>query len=317
MLKGTRGMTPDKPHQPYDNLLKRLVENQSNVILPLLLPGLVGEVLEELNIEVLIPPRRTDRVYKTRPRLAEGEPEIAHLEYEVSVNGKTDRRRLVYHALLYEKHDLPIRSILIARFEGSMVTPPLRELRGEEEILCFRYHVLPLWKLDARVYVEQHAVPLYGLLPTMQGLSDELLFQAIDEMVEYYRDLETHLRDELLCFRVLLARAQRLPEDEMLRVERRIRMFDPLLEDDPWVKEKVAEGVLKGIAEGEARGELEAFKRVLLSLIGTRFPSLIVLAETAAARAKQPDALNVLVVQISAANEEQAARNLLEKFLAS
>ena len=46
---------------------------------------------------------------------------------------------------------------------------------------------------------------------------------------------EAHLRDELLCFRVLLVRAQRLPEAEMLRVERRIRMSDLLLEDDPWI----------------------------------------------------------------------------------
>lgn len=128
-----------------------------------------------------------------------------------------------------------------------MVTSPLIEIRGQEEILSFHFRTLPLWKLDARVYVQQRAIPLYGLLPTMQQASDALLLQAIDDMVQFYGDDEAHLRDELLCFRVLLARAHRLPEAEMLRVERRIRMFDPLLDNDPWVKEKLAEGETRGL----------------------------------------------------------------------
>ncbi len=86
-------------------------------------------------------------------------------------------------------------------------------------------------------------------------------------------------------------------------------MFDPLLDEDPWIKNKVA--------ESEARGELQALKRVLLTLVQTRFPTLNELAEATVARATQPDALNVLVVQISAAADEPTARGLLEKFLAS
>lgn len=163
------------------------------------------------------------------------------------------------------------------------------------------------------MYVERGAVPVYGLLPTMQGIRDELLLQAIDEMVQYYGDDEAHLRDEFFCFRVLLGRAQRLPEAEMLRVERRIRMFDPLLEDDPWVKEKVAESRARGIAEGK----VESLRSVLVDIVTTRFPSLIPLAEAKTAQIEQPDILNVLVVQMSAASDEQAARRLLEGLSAS
>jgi hypothetical protein len=301
-------MTPDKPHQPYDNLLKRLVENQPKQIIPLLFPGLVGEVLEELNVEVLLPPRRMDRVYKTRPEASAAE-EILHLEFEVTANGKMDVRLLIYHALLLEKHELPITSWIVYPFETSVVTPPLKEYRGTREILSFEYETLPLWKLDARVYVEQHAVPLYGLLPTMQGINDELLLQAIDEMVEYYRDLEAHLRDELLCFRVLLGRAQRLPEDEMMRVERRIRMFDPLLEDDPWVKEKVAESEARGIAKGKA----EEARETLVRFVQRRFPSLADTVRAKAASLHQIETLNALMEQLWFASDEYAARALLEE----
>ena len=53
MWKGKTVMAQETPHQSYDSLLKRLVENQSRAIIPLLFPDLVSEVLEELNVEVL------------------------------------------------------------------------------------------------------------------------------------------------------------------------------------------------------------------------------------------------------------------------
>jgi hypothetical protein len=58
--------TTDAQKQAYDNVLKRLVEKQADSVIPLLLGPLATEVIEELNIEMLIPPRRSDRAYKTR-----------------------------------------------------------------------------------------------------------------------------------------------------------------------------------------------------------------------------------------------------------
>ena len=82
-------------------------------------------------------------------------------------------------------------------------------------------------------------------------------------------------------------------------------MFDPLsLEEDPWFKEKVA--------EGEARGEIKAFRSMLLNIVRQRFPALSELAETKVAQINQPNMLNVLVLQIAMAPDEQTALNLLE-----
>jgi hypothetical protein len=53
----------DAQKQVYDNVLKRLVEKQADSVIPLLLGPLATEVVEELNIEMLIPPRRSDRAY--------------------------------------------------------------------------------------------------------------------------------------------------------------------------------------------------------------------------------------------------------------
>lgn len=291
--------------QPYDNLLKRLVEKQPQVVLPMLFPDLVREVTGEVNIEILLPPRRADRVYKILPVDSE-EEEILHVEYEVSPTKETGPRVLVYHAVLYDKHQMPINSVLVYPFEtsGCVHSPLLETRRNGKQILRLDYQTLELWKEDARPYVEQKLVPLYGLLPTMDGTSDDLLLRAVDEVIQYYQDNLELLRDELLCFRTMLNRAKRLPEDETIQVRRRIRMFDPLLEEDPWVKEKVAEGKLHSVRD------------LFLTYVKTHFPSLTTLAETKAQQTRQWDALNALFVQIMVAENEQTAREILDQFSA-
>lgn len=194
-----------------------------------------------------------------------------------------------------------------------MVIPPLKEMDGDEELLRFRYKTLALWKWDARKYFKEQMIPLYGFLPAMEGTSDDMLIEAIDQMVKYYGKNEEALRSELLCFRTLLTRAERLPEAQLERVLRRIQMFDPLLEQDPWVKEKVAESRAQGIAEGE----LKAFRSIFLNSIKNRFPSLFKIAEERVARIDQPEILSILVEQIFLATDENAARSLLEERRAS
>jgi hypothetical protein len=185
MTKKKRQPTNDAQKQVYDMVLKRLVANQSAAIIPLLFSDLVEEVLEALNIEVLIPPRRTDSAYKTRTR--QGKSIVLHFEFEVAANPKMDQRLLIYHALLLEEHDLPVTSIIIYPFEVSMVKSPLIETDDDQEILRFQYRTLPLAKLDASKYVEQGAIPVYGLLPAMERTTDTMLLQAIDHMIEYYQ----------------------------------------------------------------------------------------------------------------------------------
>lgn len=98
--------------QTYDNLLKRLVEHQTEAILPLLFPQLKILRLEELTIEMLVPPRRGDRVYKAYRQRSNGSVQavILQVEYETGDNPKMDKRLHVYHAILYEKYELPVYS---------------------------------------------------------------------------------------------------------------------------------------------------------------------------------------------------------------
>lgn len=294
-------MANDAQKQVYDNILKRLVQHQASAIIPLLLGENDCQVLGEENIEVLIPPRRSDRIYT----LAYHDQRVViDIEYESAASNVMDVRLLIYHAVLLEKYHCPVISMIVYPFEVSMATSPLREVLGDEEILSFHYRTVPLFKLDARTFVQQGAVQIYGMLPTMEGVSDELLLQALDEMVQFYEKDETLLREELLCFRILLTRAKRLPDAAMLRVERRIRMFDSLLENDPWVQEKVA--------EGRVEEKLSSRREILVNFIQTRFPALAETAKAKTAQLSQLETLNALMTQLWLAPDEQAARALLE-----
>ncbi len=81
-------------------------------------------------------------------------------------------------------------------------------------------------------------------------------------------------------------------------------MFDPLLEEDPWVKEKIAEGKLEGALE-EARG-------ILVRFVQRRYPALVQLARVRARQDRQREALDALIEQLWFAADEDAARALLE-----
>src|SRR5215469_14926150 len=107
-----------------------------------------------------------------------------------------------------------------------------------------------------------------------------------------------------MCFAVLLRRAQPLPEVQLERVLRRIRMFDQLLEEDPWVKEKVA--------EGEAKGEAKGASKELVRLVRRHYLALLDLAQARATKGEPPDVLEALIEQLWDAPNEQAARTLLE-----
>lgn len=85
-------------------------------------------------------------------------------------------------------------------------------------------------------------------------------------------------------------------------------MFNDLFEDDPFIQEKKAEGRAEGLAEGEARGVQTA----VVTVVKGRFPALASLAEQQVKRVNQPEVFNMLLLQLSKAEDENLTRWLLE-----
>ncbi|MEO8953841.1 MAG: hypothetical protein ABI396_11345, partial [Ktedonobacteraceae bacterium] len=213
-------------------------------------------------------------------------------------------------------------------FRTKMAISPLREVSGKQELLLFHFRMLPLWQLKAERYLNEHAVLMYSLLPTMEGTNIQLLGKAIDEMIEYYQDDQTTLAQELRWMGIVLRRADTVPLADKRQIEERLNMYDDLFEKDPKMRriraeskaegraEGEAAGRVEGEAEGEARGKAEGLQLALVTVIEERFPPLAELVQGKITRIDRPDALRLLLKGIAAAPDEASARLLLELLVA-
>ncbi len=285
--------------QPYDNILKSLLEGQEEQILPHLLDEEIV-YLDTLTIEVMRTLLRTDRVYKV---LYRGREHILHLEFETDSKSFMDSRLLDYHAYFYHKYHLPVISIVIYPFETTMAQSPLQEWSGDEMILLFHFRVFPLWRVSARKYVQEHIVPMYALLPAMQGANGRLLSQAIDEMVQYYQHDNEKLARELRWMGIVLRRADIVSLAEKRVIEERLSMYDDLMEKDPKMR--------RIRAESEEKGKAEGLQGSILTIIETRFPTLAGLGQQRVRALTKVDELTTLLRQLLVVNDEETARSLL------
>jgi hypothetical protein len=316
-------MANEGQQQEYDSTLKGLFVAYAAFILPLLIEGV--QFIEALDVEQLPPARRVDRVFKV---WYHGEIHILHLEFETSSNASEIMARLlVYHALLHQKYHLPVLSVIIYPFPTSVAISPFVEKSKSGEILIFHFHTLPLWELHVEDFVKNHAVWLYPLLPTMQGLTDGLLLQVMQEMVEYYQARNEEVSKQFLWMSILLRRSETIPEEEKLRMEKELEMYDPLFEQDPWVQRKVAEaetrGEARGKAEAEAREraeteakEAEALQKTVVVLVKSRYPRLASLARENVVLIKNPIELSSMVKQVALAPDETTTRFVITSFAA-
>lgn len=81
-------------------------------------------------------------------------------------------------------------------------------------------------------------------------------------------------------------------------------MYDPLLEEDPWVKSLQE--------KSRAEAELRTARNFVTNAVRRRFPDLAILAEVRVLQLEQPDDLQQLLYQILEATDENAARVILE-----
>jgi hypothetical protein len=222
-------------------------------------------------------------------------------------------RLAAYHTYFLRKCKLPVLSIIVYPFLTTVVKSPLLEKSGRELLIDLRFRTLCLWKLQAEAFVRKHVFCMYALLPTMQGASEPLLRQAIDEIEQLYRGNDRRLAREFLWFELLLRRAKLIPSEVKHCIEERSSMWDDLIAEDPklqkWFDRKRLEGEEAGRAEGIA-----AMQSGIFDALNKRFPGLAVEAKPEIERITSLDALRQLIVEIAVALDEAAARRALEAY---
>jgi hypothetical protein len=287
--------------QPYDGSIKTIFKNDAANILPHLLPGTIWQ--ETLDIEVLRSPMRVDRVYRV---LYRGKVYILHLEFQASTDSKMAHRLLIYHANVWNDHKHPVITIVIYLFKSSVPTSPLQEFgENDEEILTFHFKVMTLWTETADYYMKHKLVSVYPLLPAMEYTDTAILLKAIDEMVEYYQGDETELSQQLLWFKIFLARTDTIPEEEKKKVEERLDVFEQILEESSYVQ--------KQRAIGEAKGEAKTLRKMLVKIVTARYPALTELAQEYANHTQQVEKLDELITTLSSGLDEGRVRFLLNR----
>jgi hypothetical protein len=285
--------------QVYDTSFKDWVSQQAPTILPLLLPGAIYE--ETLNVEIIRPTMRVDKVFKI---LYDGQEQILHLEFETGCDKHLRSRLLVYNASFYHDHHLPVITIVVYPFRIKMAVSPLHI----RKILFFRFKTLPLFTLDAENIVRQHHASMYPLLPTMQNVHADLIAQAMQELAELYRDDEATLAQQFIWLKLLLERTDTVTPLEKEQIKERLTVFDQLWEESPTVQ-KMREQYLE---QGIQKGQIQTLRHLLVNIVRARYPDLAELAQQQAAHLDKPGALELLIQQVVTAPSSSTARWLLE-----
>jgi hypothetical protein len=308
--------------QPYDSSVKGILQEDAAEIVPQLLPGAV--VLDTIDIEVLRPALRTDRVYRISYRSM---AHLLHLEFQSSSDSKMAHRLLAYHAGLWLDHQLPIISLVVYLFPTTTPKPPLIEVSGKQEILIFQYQVIEMWTLDARYYVREHILCMYDFLPIMEHASLDVLIEVINDMIQYHqedRESDIKFAHRLLWFRTFLERSTTIGPEDKKKVEERLNNFDHLLEENSFVRKQRAlaweEGKVVGEARGEARGEekgqIEVSQQILLRILRDRYPALVPNLQPRIENTKQAEKLLEAIERIINIFDEQKTEDILNTFLA-
>src|SRR5581483_5312271 len=243
--------------QPYDSSIKAIFKEDAPGIVPLLLEGAI--FIDELDIEVLRPPMRADRAFRI---IYKGKSHAFQLEFQTNEDEEIEYRVLVYHTVLLKDYRLPVISMIIYLFKSNVVESPFREMSGDENLLTFHYRVVRLWTLDARQYVQAQEICMYTLLPAMKNADAQVLLQAIDGLVERFKENETKLAQRLLWLSTFLRRSDMVALEDKQRVEERLDTFEQLLEQDEFVR--------KQRALGEEAGEVKEARRILVRVVNRR-----------------------------------------------
>lgn len=297
-MRKRKNSSSDKVAQPYDTTLKTWVKENPAEILPVLLPGAVYQ--ESVDIEAIKPTMRTDRVFKI---LYRGAPHVLDIEFESGSDTNMPARLYAYNAIFYLEYGLPVISMIVYPFRTAIAQSPLRIKSGEEELVTFHFHTLPLFTLEAERYIQEHITCMYPLLPAMQGANAEVIAQAMAELAELYREDEVSLSQQFVWMELLLERTTTVSSEEKAKIQERIKMYDPLWEEHPKVK-KIRE-------ESKQEGEILALRNAVVRIVKKCFPNLEELAQQKVAQIESPEVLSYLLEEIAGAPDEAVARYIL------
>ena len=243
---------------------RRAIRNVPRPILRLVFPGRDLEPLGPLDPSLDRSRERTgDNLFRVRNG---GQETVIHLEIEHEWRPEMPSRLFDYASAAAAATRLPLSSIVLLLERGG--TPPqgtgmFRVPDVEGDAFVFRYHVLPLWQLDARLMREQLGLEAGPFCVAMQGADEPFVASLVrDALVDDSRGTPAAY-DTLqllwyLCATILGA-----------DVARRIFNMESIIRH-PNVQQLLHELKVEGIAEGRAEGRVEEARGLLRKVLMSR-----------------------------------------------
>jgi len=255
---------------------RRAIRNVPRPILRLVFPGRDLEPLGPLDPSLDRSRERTgDNLFRVRNG---GQETAIHLEIEHTWRPEMPARLFDYASSAAAATRLPLSSILLLLERGG--TPPqgtgiFRVPDVEGDAFVFRYHVLPLWQLDARLMRQQLGIEAGPFCVAMQGADEPFVASLVREaLVDDSRGTPAAYDTlQLLWYlsaTILGADAARriFNMESIIRHPNVQRLLHDLKVEG--IVEGRAEGRVEGRAEGQLEGRVEEARGLLRKVLMTR-----------------------------------------------
>ncbi len=308
---------------PWDNSLKRLVDEAREDFVQWLVRN--ARYVEEVSPHLKSRTIDADILYKVS---LEGEQRLLHLEFQRRGETHMARRLLEYNVLATCEHKLPVYSVVLYLVKEGAVARSPYTIRWSKDVTIhhFPFGVIKLWEIPTHDLLHLGLPGLLPLLPlTREGKSRE----TIEAMIAGLAPTRETARPELLLRGYELATLIFAYDDDHDWLKRRFAELDDLIEQSWGYQElkqraerqaiqEVTARVQKEVAaeeraKGKQEGQKTALHQTLLAFVHERFPALLPLAQEQIARVQTPEVLQMLLLHVTLAQDEQRARqHLLE-----
>lgn len=298
----------------WDLYLKMLVWESPQDFVTLLHPGACYIRMREGQFQTREVPTGT---FPTREIRADGMLEaeygerrfLINIEFQSTKDDEIGERLLGYSYEAKRAHKLPVCSHVI--YPRHVFEPPLSpyewNVPGKGVVMEFKYGSLELAEMPLNELEQKQLVGLAPLLLcTKDGATREVLERAIMQLEV------AHKVEALAVLRLIATLVFEKNVDDLAWLQWRFAtMHDFLLENSIMYQELVKEGEIKGFKKGELQGLKKGLRQSIEAVVQTRFPTLVDLVRERLGQIHDQEALQKLLVAMSAASTERKARRYL------
>lgn len=283
--------------QPFDVTLKHILQSHPHDCLRLVgLP--TSAAIEVIDADLATVMAEADKVFHIKDR----RPWLMHFAFQVNYDAALPDRLLRYNVLLKNRHDLPVRSVVMLlrpKADGPAMSGIVRHAIDDERYLEFNYRVFRLWQQP----VEELLAGGIGTLPLapLAAVAKPQL-PAVIRRVKQRVSTETTPGDEALFWTTMYV-LMGLHYDEALTGELLGGMR--AMEESVTYQAIIRKGKVEGKIEGKAEGEIAEAQRILLLMAVDAFGEPDAATRTAIHRIEDRERLEALIRSVPTAGSWQ------------